>query len=71
MGYSGNTGMSSAPHWHYEVRHLHRRLAPGPFIEWSWGNHEVLFTREEKIKWPSMAKALRKQMVAPELRSVE
>jgi murein DD-endopeptidase MepM/ murein hydrolase activator NlpD len=66
IGYSGNTGMSSAPHLHYEVRHLHRRLAPAPFMEWSWENYDVLFTREEKIKWDSMAKALRKQMVAPE-----
>jgi murein DD-endopeptidase MepM/ murein hydrolase activator NlpD len=66
IGYSGNTGMSSAPHLHYEIRHLHRRLAPGPFMEWSWENYDVLFTREEKIKWDSMAKALRKQMVAPE-----
>jgi len=68
LGYSGNTGMSSAPHLHYEVRHLHRRLAPGPFMEWSWENYDVLFTREEKIKWDSLAKTLRKQTVAPERR---
>jgi murein DD-endopeptidase MepM/ murein hydrolase activator NlpD len=68
LGYSGNTGMSSAPHLHYEVRHLHRRLAPGPFMEWSWENYDVLFTREEKIKWDSLAKTLRKQTIAPERR---
>ena len=68
IGYTGNTGLSSAPHLHYEVRYLHRRLAPGPFMEWSWENYDVLFTREEQIKWDSLAKTLRKQMAAPERR---
>ncbi|WP_269619852.1 M23 family metallopeptidase [Zhongshania sp. BJYM1] len=66
IGYTGNTGLSSAPHLHYEVRHLHRRLAPGPFMEWSWENYDVLFTREEQIKWDSLAKTLRKQTAVPE-----
>lgn len=68
IGYSGNTGLSSAPHLHYEVRHLHRRLAPRPFMEWSLENYETLFTREERIKWDSLAKTLRKQMALPERR---
>ncbi|AKH68754.1 Peptidase family M23 [Spongiibacter sp. IMCC21906] len=63
LGYSGNSGLSSAPHLHYEVRHLHRRLSPRAFMEWSWENYDGLFTREEKIKWDSLAKTLRKATV--------
>ncbi len=66
IGHTGNTGISSAPHLHYEVRHLHRRLDPKPFMEWSIENYDVLFTREEHVKWESLAEIVRKAASSPE-----
>jgi murein DD-endopeptidase MepM/ murein hydrolase activator NlpD len=68
IGYSGNTGLSSAPHLHYEVRHLNHRLAPSPFMKWSMENYDELFAEEERIKWDSLARTLRNQMAVPERR---
>src|SRR6056297_2131985 len=36
IGRSGNSGLSEAPHLHYEVRYLERRLNPGSFMDWSF-----------------------------------
>jgi murein DD-endopeptidase MepM/ murein hydrolase activator NlpD len=66
IGHTGNTGMSSAPHLHYEIRYLHRRLDPKPFTDWSFENYDVLFEREENIKWDSLAESVRKAVISPE-----
>lgn len=66
IGHTGNTGMSSAPHLHYEVRYLHRRLDPKPFTEWSFENYDVIFERAEHIKWESLAESVRKAVISPE-----
>ncbi len=36
IAYSGNSGLSSGPHLHYEVRFVGRPLDPKPFVDWGW-----------------------------------
>ncbi|MCZ6361635.1 M23 family metallopeptidase [Vibrio parahaemolyticus] len=66
IGISGNSGLSSGPHLHYEVRFVGRALNPKPFVDWSLNNFEDIFTKERKIRWESLIKTV-EQRVAQQL----
>ncbi len=54
IGICGNTGRSTGPHLHFEVRFLGRALDPIHFIEWSPENFTPLFEQENKVQWPTL-----------------
>lgn len=66
LGYSGATGTATAPHLHYEVRHLNRRLDPKPFLHWSMDDYDILFAQEEHVEWESLVEVIRRTARAPE-----
>jgi murein DD-endopeptidase MepM/ murein hydrolase activator NlpD len=66
LGYSGNTGQSAAPHLHYEVRYLQRRLDPSPFLRWSLEEYDVLFSEEDRVQWESLTEVVRTAASTPE-----
>lgn len=58
IGYSGNSGISTGPHLHYEVRYLFKPLNPISFLNWSMDNYEQIFTQEKGIQWDGLKKML-------------
>jgi len=56
IGYTGNTGISTGPHLHYEVRHLYNKLDPKPFLAMNISNVNETFSAVKSVKWASLRK---------------
>ena len=57
---TGNTGKSSGPHLHYEVRYVGVSIDPVNFINWNINQYESIFKTTTGIKWQSLVKMIAK-----------
>ncbi|WP_270971077.1 M23 family metallopeptidase [Campylobacter upsaliensis] len=63
IGYTGNTGLSTGPHLHYEVHFINKTLEPLYFLNLKRKNMNEFFNQERRVPWQSLIKAVSAQQI--------
>ncbi|MCG7490967.1 M23 family metallopeptidase [Vibrio sp. Of14-4] len=62
LGLTGNSGLSTGYHLHYEIRLVGRSLDPLPFTKWKINNFDAMFESNEDVQWDYLVNRIENQM---------
>ncbi len=62
IGYLGNSGRSTGPHLHYEVKYIKRVLDPSHFVTLCVRNFDKTAILENRVNWNALANAVLNQL---------
>lgn len=61
IGTSGNSGRSTGPHLHYEVRYASMVLDPKDFIDWTLKSYDTIFEKQRRVRWEYLVNLIKEQ----------